>query len=334
MPRLSIHPKADFQTLTVSDFFIYKDLCEGKLKGKSVEVIAAEIRVSRRKCGMVLKEVVEYLNPEKMARGENLDLKELDLTNPDGPGQAFCQLIRPIIETLANRSPSSDDHENRVVVQGSDFCVLWILPAVLHNSGYLRGEGTLEIRRGSYQRFMANLRSGRTDLAIGPKATPSKGVKAVHILTVPRMLISPKGHSFACGKPAQDVTIEDLSQEIVFYLESSAVPALCMSSYLPPPKRPGKRVAVDSISHIYQYVSIGLGVSIGYSPEFLPRDCLSQVVATELRGKDSRAIPPAEFFLYYSADHQPIGPVIRIAEAICKWASEKTSTTIQFPSSP
>jgi DNA-binding transcriptional LysR family regulator len=174
---------------------------------------------------------------------------------------------------------------------------------------------------------MANLRSGKTDLAIGPKATPAKGVKAVRILTVPRMLISPKGHSFACGLPVQDVFIEDLSQEVVFYLESSAVPALCMSSHLPPSKPPGKRVAIDSISHIYQYVAIGLGVSIGYSPEFLPGDCLTQVVATELRSKEAREIPPAEFFLYFSTDRELAGPVLRLAEAICKWANEKTNTT-------
>lgn len=327
MPKLSKqHPKAVCPGLTVNDLFIYRDVFEGIRANLSLAKIAVKIGVSRRKCQLVLEDVAAAL------LGPGASAAQLRLKQDNSVGYTFYQGLSTVLDPLTVlQADCNKGHDNRVVVQGSDFSVLWVMPSVLAECGFLRSAARLEIRRGSFQRYMANLRNGRTDLAVGPEAPPPLGVTSVPLIAVPRVLIYPEKHTFACGKLAADIRLEDLGQETVFYLESEAVPAVKMRNYFPRPFGSGKRVAVDSVSHIYQYVDRALGVSLGYDPAYVPPEYHPRVRSQPLRGEDAAKVPPAEFLLYYSDERKLSAAARQLAEAICTWAGGKSGRIVTLP---
>ena len=332
MPKLTenIHPLAVCPRLTINDLCIFRDLCEGiHVKKESISRIAKRIGVTRRKCELVLEAVAKAL------LGDEATAAQLQIPRDNSPGYSFYQGLSGLLEPLtALHVDCTKARQNRLVVQGSDFCILWFLPAVFAECGLPKAETALEIRRGSFQRYMANLRSGRTDVAIGPKAPVLADIATIPLLTVPRVLIYPTGHSFACGKSPPEITLRDLERETVFYLSSEAVPEVKMTTYFPDPRPPGRRIAVDSVSHIYLYVDHGLGVSLGYAPAFVPAEYHPRVCSQPLVEVDALRATPAQFFLYYPTNRQLSGAAREFIDSICRWVTHKTGNLVSFPLEP
>jgi DNA-binding transcriptional LysR family regulator len=324
-----VYPSAIGPSLTVSELFLFCDVCELLRTGLLLPAIAErltaryKLKVSYKRCARVLNKVARALFGPSGTWGQ------LRLTTPGSAGDTFCQRVAFFLATLKRPDGERPDaRANRVVVHGSDFCVLWVLPGVLAESGLLGTDLDLEIRRGSFRKYMSHLRSGATDLALGPKAPPFDEFESTRLLAVPRVLIYPAGHRFACGKPAAQVTLADLGDETVFRLESAAVPEVRMNSYFPVPPR--QCVVVDSVSHIYRYVARGLGVSLGYHPVFVPDDAHPGVSSVPLRGPDAARVGPAEFFLYSFKGRPLPDPARRVVQAIRDWAEKKMEVIRQL----
>jgi DNA-binding transcriptional LysR family regulator len=309
MPQLSReHPEAVFSRLSVNDLFILRDLLL-RAQGESVTDVRKRLGIGKRKMDKLKAALAGYT----LGAGAS----EARLF---GKNQAILQPLRKNLPALLEKlkdiaGECRKAQENRVVVQGSEFCVLWILPKVLAASGYLdKNPGVaLDIKRAYFKRFMTHLQDGRTDLALGPEVPMPIAVERRLVLTVPRALIYPEGHRFACGKPPEDVGLRDLAGETVFVLTSAGVPAFPMEKYLARPKGGGRHVYVDSISHMYRYVSEKLGVAVGYAPSFAPIETRPPVQAVLL---DKSEVPPAEFYLYFPKNRALSPPAAALKSAI------------------
>lgn len=331
-PEKFVHPSALGPTLTVSELFLFCDVCKLMRDGLQLPKIAEqiftnintnnnncdkdkELKAFHKRCRRTLDKVAKALFGPK----GNRDL--LELTTLGSQGDSFYQRLTLVLATLRKPEEQPSARENCVVIHGSDFCVLWILPAALEESKILANDIELEIKRGSFRKYMSHLRDGTTDLAIGPKAPDFDEFESERILSVPRVLIYPEGHTFACKKLVSQVTLDDLKDETFFFLGSEAVPDVRMSSYFK--HLPRKRVVVDSISHIYQYVARGLGVSLGYDPVLVPLSSHPGVSSFRLQGEDARKVKPAEFFVYYTKSHLPSRSAQMVLRAIRGWATKK-----------
>lgn len=321
-----LHPEAMCPDLTVSDLFLFRDLCEAIIGGLSISGAARKVgeklnkTIDKNRCHRVLRDVAAHL----LQRSNALP-HDLKLDTPGSEGESFYRRLCAELGLLSKLNNSSPSRANRVIIHASDFCVLWVLPAVLQRSrsesGFIQSSFDLEIRRGSFRKYMTYLRNGATDLAMGPEANDFKEFERIELLSVPRVLIYPKGHIFACGKAAPDVRLADLQDETIFCLDSAAVPNVKMESYFPFPAK--KCVIVDSVSHIYQYVARKLGVSLGYHPAFVPEDFQPEVSTLPLRGEDADRVKPAKFFLYYSK-LRPLSTGAQLFESELRaWSTQK-----------
>ena len=300
MPRLSHrHPDAICPRLTINDLFLFRDLFQGLRNGRGMKEVASELRISLKKCRELLRAVEKALEIDDQPPGfirSQAGKKDVELT----PAGIFHAGISDLVDRLMAVVDDCQTRGKHVVVQGSEFSTLWLLPRVLERSRFLEQhpDVVLDIRRAFWHRFVANLEQGRIDLAIGPDAPHRPPVKQTHLLTVPRAIIFHKNHEFACGKPPEQIGIEDLGRETVFVLSGEPVPGFKMKNYLPKPSHGGRHIYIDSIAHVYQYVQRDLGVSLGYEYDYGPAHEKSLVVAKALGGKESRIPPRAILSLF------------------------------------
>jgi len=298
MPRLSpTHRHAVCPRLTINDLFLFRDLFEGLRNGRGTTEIADELRITLKKCRQLLIAVEKALDipgePSGFIRRHAKE-KDVDLT----PTGMFHAGVRELIDKLAVVVDDCQTRRRRVVVQGSEFSTLWLLPRVLEQSQFLtkHPEVALDIRRAFWHKFITNLEHGRIDLALGPATPHRPNIEQHHLLTVPRALIYHNDHKFAGGRDADHIRFQDLSRETVFVLSGEPIPGFFMRSYLPKPAHGGQHVYLDSISHMYQYVQRNLGVALGYEHRYGPAHEKSLVRAKKLDELDK--LPPAAFYLY------------------------------------
>jgi DNA-binding transcriptional LysR family regulator len=317
MPQLSNeHPDAICPRLTINDLFIFRDVYEGMRAGKGLESIGREIGVSRKKCYLVLKAVAQGLIGPG-AKWSTLRLKPSRSENEkdESPAGRFYDGLDAVLQKLkelviAGRAAQA----RRVVIEGTETCLRWLLPQVLKGSGFLdKTRAVLEIKRAPAERFIPHVQNGRADLALGSDLTLPSDIHQELLLTVPRSLIYPKKHTFRCGKAPAEVALADLSHETVFVLTPKAFQQFRFDHHLSP-KGQGRKVYVDAISHMYQYVAQGLGVAVAYPPWFVGNEG-KPVESCEL--VDEKAFPAANFYLYSAKGRALSEPAARLKQAIC-----------------
>jgi DNA-binding transcriptional LysR family regulator len=302
------HRDAVCPRLKINDLFLFHDLFQGLRNRRAVTEIADELKISRKKCYLVLRAVEEALALDGEGNGfirRHAEDTDVDLT----PGGIFHAVVKDVIERLASAIDDCQARRQRVVVQGSEFSTMWLLPRVLEKSRFLQEHPgvVLDIRRAFWKRFIANLERDRIDLALGPAAPHWPQIEQQLLLTVPRALIFHKDHRFAAGKDVDLIKFRDLSRETVFVLSGDAIPGLHMKRCLPKPSQGGRHVYLDSISHMYQYVQRDLGVALGYVHRYGPAHERSLVLAKSFPEIDT--LPPAAFYLYVPRkEHRKLSP--------------------------
>ena len=290
------HADAICPLLTVNDLFIFQDLYKRLINREDWTEIRNKLPTTDKVINRIVANVKQALNISEPGR-DFLRKAAQESGAPTRFHAGISKLLKELTTLVheCNQAP-------RVNVQGSEFCILSLLPRVLKESAFLtkHPDAVLDIRRARWSRMLANLEKGRIDMALGsPAPSASERIKREILLTVERVIIYHKDHRFACKKEGFEIGLDDLGTETVFVLSGDAVPSFCMEEELLPPVKPGRRIYLDSISHMYQYVYRDLGVAIGYDLRFSPFPRDEVIKETPLR---HRGMPAAVFCLYTRMD--------------------------------
>lgn len=315
-PRIKLPSDVVYPDLPIKDLVFFHQIYAGLQAGKSQSDLADEMDVSPQTVRRVITAVERVLNIPDAAPGFTIESAKAKAR--DGPAARFHGAIGTMLHELAllvedcRKAPKQE----RVIVQGTEFGILWVLPHVLKQSDYLEANPMviLDIRRTTHaSQFLANMKLGHADLAIGLYVEKPETIRATPLLTVSRAIIYPRGHRFRCGKDGDRIGIADLSRETVFVIAGEPATGLGVEKHLPEPEQDGRRVYLDSTSHMYQYVRKGLGVAIGYEEKYIPPHMRTQVLAKPL---PTSRMPSAQFCLYTPFD-RPLSPAAHaLREAI------------------
>jgi DNA-binding transcriptional LysR family regulator len=240
------------------------------------------------------------------------------------PEVIFHEGLRTWLEEFVDLLDRCQRGFKTVRVQGGEFSILWLLPRVLRESGFLEHhrDVELDIAQGTWQEFLHNLEQDRVELGLGPPVQRERlpdNITADEVLTMRRALIchTVRHRDLALRSSPGGIELSELRAETVFVLSGDTIPLFKMGDVLPRPEGPGRWIYVDSVSHAYAYVKQGLGVAIGYEKKYGLGDPGKQVAAIDFpEGK----VPPAVICLYRRTD-KPLPPEARaLADAIREWA--------------
>jgi DNA-binding transcriptional LysR family regulator len=315
--RIKPPPGVPCPGLTIRDLAFFREIYAGLKAGKTRQVIAGELGVGPGTVRRLLQAVERSLNIPGIERGF-IGKSAAARADDGGPAARFHDAIGPMIHelTLLVEDCRKAPQQERVIIQGTEFGILWLLPHVLEKSRYLDANPLviLDIQRTTMaSRFLAHMEAGQADLAIGLLARKPETIRATPLLTVPRVIIHSRGHRFNCGKDPGRMTLADLRRETVFIIPGDPDTGLGVERHLPEPEREGRRVYLDSTSHMYQYVRKGLGVAIGYEERYIPAHMRTQVAAIPL---PAERMPSAQFCLYTPFDRPLSRAVAALQEAI------------------
>jgi hypothetical protein len=266
-PRIKAHRDVVCPDLTIKDLVFFRQIFASLRAGKIQREIATEMKISLKTVQRVIRAVEKALDVPGTAPG--FIRKSAEAKDGSGsPAARFHAALGLLIHdlTLLVEDCRKAPQQERVIIQGTEFGILWVLPHVLEKSRYLEANPTviLDIQRTTWaKQFLTNMEQGHADLAIGLYVEKPETIRATPLLTVPRVIIYPKGHRFRCGKDQDRIVLADLSRETIFVIPGEPVTGLGVEKHLPEPEGEGRRVYLDSTSHMYQYVRKGLGVAIG-----------------------------------------------------------------------
>ncbi len=294
------HPEAVFARLDINDLFFYRDLCKGLYQGRQQREIAEELGISEKKCQSLRKAIAEEL----FSNSNGSDVMEAAGGKGRGGNEkeqaavkAFHVGLSKILDDLTRLVNDSKKGQQRVIIQGSEYSILCLLPRVLEASRFLQDNPgiVLDIRRAYWPKFLTNLQKGRVHLALGPKGRIRSDIAMIPLFKARRALIYHKAHRFACNKSGDAVDFNDISRETLFIYPGQIAWGFSLDEVLPPPREQGRRIYVDSITHMYQYVQRGLGVAFGFELKHAPHHSRGEIVTREYA---DHLLEPAEFYLY------------------------------------
>lgn len=238
------------------------------------------------------------------------------------PASVLHQKIKPILEDLRKLQEDAKGRSKRVVIEGSEFGISWLLARVLARSGWLEKhpQNELEINQSGWRHYLARLERGDVDLCLGTKCEHSTVLQSERVLTLRRWLIYPRKGAFQ-PPPEGLESLDMLRQATVFTLAGDVSPSLAkVYASLPLPEPPGRRIHVQSVALMYLYARQGLGVAIGYDPYFGISDAKqSPLAAVPIRDK---RVEPAEITIYRRAKTELSEAAESLRQAIHKVSAE------------
>ena len=245
-------------------------------RGETTKNLAARMNVTAKMCTDTIAKVADALGLPEGSDPRAVAVHDRRSSRWD----IFHDGIARLLDTMTALDADCRACRDRVIVMTSEFSTQWLLPHVLEQSKFLQKQNAeLEIKRAYHQGFLDNLKEGSIDIALGPRVKDKEipaGIAREKVLTVPRAIIYHKDHEFARNVPQARITLADLAWETVFVLSITAVPDITMDKWLPEVEK-GRRIVLDSISHMYQYVSKDLGVALGYPEGYGPLESYPSV---------------------------------------------------------
>lgn len=243
------------------------------------------------------------------------------------PATVFYQGLGALLRDLKKLARDARGRSRRVVVEGSEFGIGWLLPRVLARSKWLERhpDNELEIRQSKWKQYLGALERGEADLCLGTRCPHSVGVDAELALPLERWLIYPK--QGAWQPPREGVkSLDVLRKATVFLLAAEEVsPSLArINRLVPPAEPPGRRIHVQTVALLYLYARQGLGAGIGYHPYFGISDAkASPLAAAPIL---DRRVEPAQITLYRRAGEELPEAAASLRQAIvevCKRIQEE-----------
>lgn len=319
MPRvLNLGPQALFSRVTVTDLLVFEGVYEAWLNGKGLR---KELRkfggASEKMWKLIFERLASSLG---CANGRQL-MARCRKEGVRSPGHVLHKGIKSILRQLRDLVEEAKERSKRVVIDGSEFGISWLLPRVLAGSRWLETHvgNELEISQSSWQHYLGRLESGEADLCLGTHCDHGPSLQSEVVLTLPRWLIYPKKGAF---QPPSDglKSLDSLRYATVFALAGDVSPSLAkVYELLPRPEPPGRRIYVQSVALMYLYARQGLGVAIGYDPIFGISDAKESPLAAVpiLDGK----VKPAQITVYRRAQAElseaaeSLGKAIRAVSA-------------------
>ncbi len=110
---------------------VFRDLCEALRAGMSVAASAEELKFSDKRCRRIVKRVGDALE----APLQNKFSTETEHTRLRW--ELFHNKVSQLLEDLETAVQESKRGPNRLVVQGTEFTIQWLLPRLLKRSTFL-----------------------------------------------------------------------------------------------------------------------------------------------------------------------------------------------------
>ncbi|MGO9597034.1 MAG: substrate-binding domain-containing protein [Isosphaeraceae bacterium] len=300
--------------MTLNDLFLFRDLYRQRRRGRHVREIAEELKISEKKCRELFAAIEEEVRPDGSAHGFIEASLRTENTEAHRALAAFHTGLCGVLDELTHLVNDCRRGQQRVVIQGSEYSILCMLPRILEKSQFLTKHPAviLDIRRAYWPRFVVNLQKGRIDLALGPKARVRSNIEMVRLFSSRRTLIYHKDHKFALNKQPFELDVPaDLRRETLFLYPGQISWGYTIHDKLPPPEEGGRRIYVDSVTHMYEYVQRDLGVAIGFELRHAPFHGNDKIQTHEI---PENILAPAEFYLYFRKDR--IGKTTRAADLL------------------
>lgn len=214
---------------------------------------------------------------KRVAEGLGLDgpgdvLRSAGEPHPhESPARVIFDCVCGLLRSLDEAVTRAIHKRAKVLIEGSEIGILWLLPRVLSKqfkSGWLQEFPDVDpvINQTRWSEYIPKLAKSNLDLCIGPDCDVGTDIVKEPVLTIRRDLIYSKD---GVQPPPGDLKdLSPLRDMTVFALAGDQGPNYHVNLMLPDPVPPGRRIYVDSIAHMYQYVRQGIGVAVGYHPYF------------------------------------------------------------------